>query len=77
MFIDDDGEEIDENDLGDYLENFNKVYVNVVGEPEGEYKVFDYSFDDGLKISCSLFTGIKTDHLYNSSMSFVIVESVV
>lgn len=31
VFMDEDGEEIDENDLCDFLENFNSVYVNNVG----------------------------------------------
>lgn len=42
-FLDIDGEEIDKDDLHEYLENFNEIFVNNKEEPK-EYKLYEYTF---------------------------------
>lgn len=75
--MDEDGENISTEDLADYLENFNKIYVNNNTDPD-EYKSYEYECDgEVLKMKCNVHKNGKEEHLYNSSMSFEIVDSIV
>lgn len=77
-FVDDEGEHVERDDVYYFLENFNVVYVNKNERPQGDHKIYEYSFvNDVLKISCSSASGEKVEHLYNSQMTFEIVENVV
>lgn len=75
VFFDEDGENIEEEDLQDYFESFTKLYCSFKKEPKEDFKVYTYKKEeDCLKMSCSHSSG---KHLYNSSMNFSIVQSIV
>lgn len=78
MFVDEDGEKIARADLQYFLENFKVAYVNKKQPLGGDHKIYEYSFvENVLKISCSSCKDDKIELLYQSQMTYEIVENVV